>query len=99
MNEEETPQSLRFSDLSWRKVESFTDEFADVVSVRASGRGIILDFGSFDYEEVKDGDPVDPHLNLHTRVRVSQNHFKDIAKLFEDFVSESGGNVTGQQEE
>lgn len=82
MPKEERASSLSAEDLEWRKTEGYIDRYAEMVTVNASTNSVILDFGSFDHQgRTKEDKPKDPHIALHTRIRVSPEHFKSIVSL------------------
>lgn len=67
------------TDLEWRKSSEYRDKFAEVMAVIGGDRSIIIDFGVLSEEGKKaiEGrlDSLNLHIEHHTRIRVSPQHF------------------------
>lgn len=73
--------TLSFSDLDWEKGNEYVDRYVEVIKANASPRTVVLDFGSFDDEGTRDNKLVNPRINLHTRIRMSPNHFASMVEV------------------
>lgn len=82
MTEEGEPKSVPLSELQWEKVEDYADRYAEIVTVNANPRSVILDFGIVDHTGKKGETSVHPHVDFHTRLRMSPEHYVSMVKVF-----------------
>lgn len=84
-------QNISMGTLEWIKSDDFVDRYSELLNINITDRSVILDFGSTDYSKRTHEGIDDLHVNMHTRIRVSIEHFHAIAKLFDDMISNMGG--------
>ncbi len=98
MGESKEPRRISTRELEWRKSPDFREKFADIMRVGAiSDRGVYLEFGNFDYEKTTGtGELIDAHINFHTRLIVSYEHLKAIAKVLMNTVTKEEARRKGK---
>lgn len=87
MSESNDKRSL--NQLDWIKSEDFSDKFAEVMAVNVGDRSVVLEFGMVDHDGKVDNEYKDVHIKLHSRIRVSQEHFETMVMVLSNLLDET----------